>query len=108
MRDGATTTPMLAREVSGLAKAELWEIADAAWPDFPGYRASTDREVPILALRTSSAAEALDPEQAQDAGGLELAPPDESTARGGLSLSAIRPENPLLRSGRELSAGCGK
>jgi deazaflavin-dependent oxidoreductase (nitroreductase family) len=52
VRDGATTRPMCAREVSGTEKTELWKTADAAWPHFPEYRARTDRELPMFVLRS--------------------------------------------------------
>lgn len=47
----ARTTPMVAREVAGPGQAELWKVADAAWPHVPEYRAATHRDIPILTLR---------------------------------------------------------
>ncbi|ADP78487.1 nitroreductase family deazaflavin-dependent oxidoreductase [Pseudofrankia inefficax] len=50
VRDGDTLRSMVAREAAGPEKAALWETADAAWPHFPEYRASTTREIPLLVL----------------------------------------------------------
>ena len=40
----------LAREVSGDEKALWWERAVAAWPDYAGYQAKTDRQIPVFVL----------------------------------------------------------
>lgn len=50
VRDGATTLTMLAREVGAAAKAALWPVCDAAWPQFPDYRARTTRDIPMFHL----------------------------------------------------------
>ncbi|WP_331768073.1 nitroreductase family deazaflavin-dependent oxidoreductase [Embleya sp. NBC_00896] len=50
VHDCATTRVFRAREVSGSEKTELWKTADAAWPHFPEYRASTDRDLPVFVL----------------------------------------------------------
>lgn len=50
VRDGASTTVMRAREVSGAEKTELWRTAGAAWPHFHSYRARTSRDIPIIIL----------------------------------------------------------
>jgi len=40
MQDGAIKQEVRAREVFGEEKNEWWKRADAAWPDFPAYRAT--------------------------------------------------------------------
>ena len=39
-----------AREVDGDEKAECWEIACAAYPDFASYQELTDRTIPVVEL----------------------------------------------------------
>ncbi len=41
---------MRVREVFGGEKNEWWKRADAAWLDFPAYRARAGREIPVLVL----------------------------------------------------------
>ena len=44
-----------ARELEGDEKAECWEIACAAYPDFASYQELTDRSIPVAVLsRTDS------------------------------------------------------
>ena len=50
LQDGAVKHDMRVREVFGEEKNELWKRADAAWPDFPAYRARAGREIPVLVL----------------------------------------------------------
>jgi deazaflavin-dependent oxidoreductase (nitroreductase family) len=50
LQDGAIKQEMRAREVFGEEKNEWWKRADAAWPDFPAYRARAGREIPVLVL----------------------------------------------------------
>src|SRR5713226_737629 len=50
LQDGAVKQEMRAREVFGEEKNEWWKRADAAWPDFPAYRARAGREIPVLLL----------------------------------------------------------
>ena len=50
LQDGALKHEMRAREVFGDEKNDWWKRADAAWPDFPVYRARAGREIPILVL----------------------------------------------------------
>jgi hypothetical protein len=47
VRDGATTVSMVAPEVSGIHKADRWNVADAVWPHFLEYRTNTDRDLLI-------------------------------------------------------------
>jgi deazaflavin-dependent oxidoreductase (nitroreductase family) len=50
LHDGAIRQEMQVREVFGEEKTEWWKRADAAWPDFPAYRARAGREIPVLVL----------------------------------------------------------
>jgi deazaflavin-dependent oxidoreductase (nitroreductase family) len=50
LQDGAVKHDMRAREVFGEEKNEWWKRADAAYPDFPAYRARARREIPVLVL----------------------------------------------------------
>jgi deazaflavin-dependent oxidoreductase (nitroreductase family) len=50
LQDGPVKQDMIAREVTGAEKAEWWERAVAAYPDYAVYQASTDREIPVFVL----------------------------------------------------------
>src|SRR6202050_1048540 len=50
LQDRAVKQDMRVREVFGEEKTEWWERADAAYPDFPAYRARARREIPVLVL----------------------------------------------------------
>jgi deazaflavin-dependent oxidoreductase (nitroreductase family) len=50
LQDGTTTQDMTAREVTGEEKAQWWERAVAAYPDYADYQAKTDRSIPVLVL----------------------------------------------------------
>jgi hypothetical protein len=39
-----------ARELSGAEKQRWWDIADALNPNYARYRASSGRDIPVLAL----------------------------------------------------------
>jgi F420H(2)-dependent quinone reductase len=41
---------MQAREVFGEEKEEWWKRADAAYSEFPAYRARAGREIPVVIL----------------------------------------------------------
>ena len=41
---------MVARELTGEEKAQWWERAVAAYPDYADYQAATDREIPVFVL----------------------------------------------------------
>jgi F420H(2)-dependent quinone reductase len=41
---------MRTREVFGAEKDEWWKRADAAYSEFPDYRARAGREIPVLVL----------------------------------------------------------
>ena len=50
LQDRATKLDYLAREVTGDEKSLWWERAVAAWPDYAGYQAKTDRQIPVFVL----------------------------------------------------------
>jgi deazaflavin-dependent oxidoreductase (nitroreductase family) len=50
VQDGPVKQDMVAREVTGAEKAEWWERAVAAYPDYAVYQASTDRQIPVFVL----------------------------------------------------------
>ena len=54
LQDGAIKREMRAREVFGEEKNEWWKRADAAYSEFPAYRARAGREIPVLVLEPLS------------------------------------------------------
>jgi len=50
LQDGAVKRDMRTREVFGAEKGEWWKRADAAYSEFPAYRARAGREIPVLVL----------------------------------------------------------
>jgi F420H(2)-dependent quinone reductase len=50
LQDGAVKHEMQAREVFGEEKEEWWKRADAAYSEFPAYRARAGREIPVVIL----------------------------------------------------------
>ena len=50
LRDGTVKRDMVAREVTGEEKAQWWERAVAAYPDYADYQAKTEREIPVFVL----------------------------------------------------------
>ncbi|EME21748.1 nitroreductase family deazaflavin-dependent oxidoreductase [Rhodococcus triatomae] len=50
LQDGTTKQDMIAREVTGDEKAQWWERAVAAWPDYAEYQKKTDRQIPVFVL----------------------------------------------------------
>jgi deazaflavin-dependent oxidoreductase (nitroreductase family) len=50
LQDGPEKQDMLARELTGDEKAEWWERAVAAFPDYAGYQAKTERQIPVFVL----------------------------------------------------------
>jgi F420H(2)-dependent quinone reductase len=50
LQDGPTKQDMVAREVKGEERAEWWERAVAAYPDYADYQEKTDREIPVFVL----------------------------------------------------------
>ncbi|MEU3370102.1 nitroreductase family deazaflavin-dependent oxidoreductase [Streptomyces sp. NPDC006660] len=50
LQDGSVRQDMRAREVTGEEKAQWWERAVEAWPDYAEYQKKTDREIPVFVL----------------------------------------------------------
>ncbi|MEZ0166176.1 nitroreductase family deazaflavin-dependent oxidoreductase [Kineococcus sp. LSe6-4] len=50
LQDGPVKRDYTAREVSGEEKAQWWERAVAAYPDYADYQRKTDREIPVFVL----------------------------------------------------------
>jgi deazaflavin-dependent oxidoreductase (nitroreductase family) len=50
LRDGPAVSDMVAREVTGDEKAEWWDRAVAAYPDYADYQRKTDRVIPVFVL----------------------------------------------------------
>ncbi|HSA52062.1 MAG TPA: nitroreductase family deazaflavin-dependent oxidoreductase [Yinghuangia sp.] len=50
LQDGPVRQDMLAREITGGEKAQWWERAVAAYPDYADYQKKTDREIPVFLL----------------------------------------------------------
>ncbi|MEV8097115.1 nitroreductase family deazaflavin-dependent oxidoreductase [Kitasatospora sp. NPDC085879] len=50
LQDGPVRQDMAARELSGTEKAEWWDRAVAAFPDYAAYQQRTDREIPVFVL----------------------------------------------------------
>lgn len=50
LQDGPLRQDMAAREITGAEKAEWWERAVAAYPDYADYQEKTDREIPVFLL----------------------------------------------------------
>ncbi|MFE9556677.1 nitroreductase family deazaflavin-dependent oxidoreductase [Streptomyces sp. NPDC006703] len=56
LQDGTVRQDMTAREVTGEEKAQWWERAVAAYPDYADYQRKTDREIPVFVLEPASQA----------------------------------------------------
>jgi deazaflavin-dependent oxidoreductase (nitroreductase family) len=50
LQDGTETHDYRAREVHGDEKAQWWERAVAAYPDYADYQKKTDRQIPVFVL----------------------------------------------------------
>lgn len=50
LQDGSVRKDYLAHEATGAEKAQWWERAVAAWPDYATYQRNTDREIPLILL----------------------------------------------------------
>ena len=50
LQDGPVSKDYDAREVFGDEKAQWWERAVAAWPDYADYQKKTDRQIPVFVL----------------------------------------------------------
>jgi deazaflavin-dependent oxidoreductase (nitroreductase family) len=54
VQDGTHRGDYTAREISGDERAEWWERAVAAFPDYADYQEKTDREIPVFVLEPVS------------------------------------------------------
>jgi deazaflavin-dependent oxidoreductase (nitroreductase family) len=54
VQDGPAKGDYTAREVSGDERADWWERAVAAFPDYADYQEKTDREIPVFVLEPVS------------------------------------------------------
>ncbi len=54
VQDGPAKGDFTAREVSGDERAQWWERAVAAFPDYADYQEKTDREIPVFVLEPVS------------------------------------------------------
>jgi deazaflavin-dependent oxidoreductase (nitroreductase family) len=50
LQDGPVRKDYTAREVTGEEKAQWWERAVAAYPDYADYQLKTDRQIPVFVL----------------------------------------------------------
>ncbi|NDJ91755.1 nitroreductase family deazaflavin-dependent oxidoreductase [Mycolicibacter kumamotonensis] len=50
LQDGTVSGDYDAREVFGEEKAQWWERAVAAYPDYADYQKKTDRQIPVFVL----------------------------------------------------------
>jgi deazaflavin-dependent oxidoreductase (nitroreductase family) len=54
LQDGEVRKDYTAREVTGEEKAQWWERAVQAFPDYADYQRKTDREIPVFVLEPVS------------------------------------------------------
>ncbi|GHH29377.1 nitroreductase/quinone reductase family protein [Lentzea cavernae] len=50
LQDGTEVKDYTAREVDGTERAQWWERAVAAFPNYAEYQEKTDREIPVFVL----------------------------------------------------------
>jgi len=50
IQDGPVKQDMIARELAGAERAEWWERAVAAYPDYANYQTRTERLIPVFIL----------------------------------------------------------
>lgn len=55
LQDGPVRREMVAREVTGEEKAQWWDRAVAAFPDYADYQEKTGREIPVFVLEATAA-----------------------------------------------------
>ncbi|WP_042382014.1 nitroreductase family deazaflavin-dependent oxidoreductase [Streptacidiphilus melanogenes] len=56
LQDGPVRQDMTAREVTGEEKAQWWQRAVAAYPDYADYQTKTNREIPLFVLEPTAQA----------------------------------------------------
>jgi len=54
VQDGPVKQKMLAREVIGEEKAQWWQRAVAAFPNYADYQKKADREIPLFVLEPAN------------------------------------------------------
>ena len=54
LQDGPVRQDYTAREVTGDEKAQWWERAVAAYPDYADYQKKTDRQIPVFVLEPAA------------------------------------------------------
>lgn len=54
LQDGPARQDMVAREVTGEEKAQWWERAVEAWPDYANYQRKTERQIPVFVLEPAA------------------------------------------------------
>jgi F420H(2)-dependent quinone reductase len=54
LQDGEVRKDYVARQVDGDERAEWWNRAVEAWPDYAEYQTKTDREIPVFVLEEAS------------------------------------------------------
>jgi deazaflavin-dependent oxidoreductase (nitroreductase family) len=54
LQDGPVKKDYVAHEATGAEKAEWWERAVAAWPDYAEYQKKTERVIPLFVLEPVS------------------------------------------------------
>jgi deazaflavin-dependent oxidoreductase (nitroreductase family) len=55
LQDGPVRQDMVARQVTGAEKAEWWDRAVAAYPDYADYQKKTDRQIPVFVVEPTQA-----------------------------------------------------
>jgi deazaflavin-dependent oxidoreductase (nitroreductase family) len=55
LQDGPVRQDMVARQVTGAEKAEWWDRAVAAYPDYADYQKKTDRQIPVFVVEPAKA-----------------------------------------------------
>ena len=50
VQSGRDRVPVLASRATDEEALDLWPLLTRAWPWFPGYRAATSREIPVVVL----------------------------------------------------------
>jgi F420H(2)-dependent quinone reductase len=55
LQDGPVRLDMVARQVTGAEKAEWWDRAVAAYPDYADYQKKTDRQIPVFVVEPARA-----------------------------------------------------
>ncbi|HEY2563390.1 MAG TPA: nitroreductase family deazaflavin-dependent oxidoreductase [Acidimicrobiales bacterium] len=55
LQDGPVRQDMVARQVTGAEKAEWWDRAVAAYPDYADYQKKTDRQIPVFVVGPAQA-----------------------------------------------------